>query len=283
LGKTGSKPINVKPASFILLLLLSVFHPARIFSQPDSLLLSDSLQENDTVIPWHLKLFSAGLQFSNTGTIQYFDGYSHEIMYLNSQTGLPLYNDWNGYSSFTIFPRFYSITGGCVFSDTTKNIRVRVAGTFIHKKDSMEYGSGFSINDTVFGRVGAEVSSLAGVVGTLSKQSRRFFKIFRAYAGVEGELDFGWRSKIRLYEFTYDYGDQEILELNQFNAFGRPHLALFGGACLGLESRFLKNAGIYAEVRSGIGLHWIPQEKPIGISRINICVGACYYFAEKSR
>jgi hypothetical protein len=270
--KTGLK--RIEKMKKWLTLFLFAFWAQLSFSQA-----GEDLPDDDAVPrpPIHLKKVAVGGMIYS-GTSQFFDSYTREVMYLNAQSGLLLYQDWDVYSAYTVTPVYKGAGGFISFADSARKFRVRLAATFSQRNDSMAYRSGFAVNDTIYGRDGHEVTRFVGVNAGFFKYTRPVLKFLRFHCGADVEAGLAATSKIVFYEFAYDYGDQVIVELDEFHAPGRLRLNLYFGAMIGTEILLGPHLALSAEVRTGVGLHWIPKEKPLGISRNNWIVGTAWYF-----
>lgn len=215
--------------------------------------------------------------FISDGNTQYFEGFNQRVLYNNASAGLPIYSDWEVYSNQVLIPKFFKAGAYVSFMDTVRKLKVRVGGYYYHRKDTMAYVSGFAINDTIFGRQAYEQAGFAGVSLSGMKTSRKLFKTLRLYGGAMLELSFASGSKIDYLEYSYDYGDERIIELNIFNTNGKPRMDGYLSAILGLETYFFNRVGFTFEVRSGVGLHVILKEPAVGISKTVVAGGLNYY------
>lgn len=211
------------------------------------------------------------------GNTQYFEGFNHTLLYNNATAGLPIYSDWNVYSNNILIPRYRSINIYVSHMDTVRNLKTRLGAFFYGRQDSMLYVSAFAVNDTIFGRQASEKTSFGGISGSAMITTKQLFKFLRLYGGASLEIGLSPSSKIHFVEYALDYGDQRIIEYNEFEAKGKPRLDFYGSAVLGLETCFANRIGFTFEARSGAGLHLIVNEPAIGISKIVLFGGLNYY------
>lgn len=268
--------MNLKRFFFLLFSLVSSF-----LASPYIL----PAQEGDTVwfaekepkVPTHFVFYNIGMGYSD-GNVQFFDGYNHEIMYTNAQAGLPLYNDWIVYSGYGMIPRYSSFALTAGMADTVKNLRLSFGVGSFFKEDSLFYTGGYAVQDTIYGRSGSETARYYSAHFGGYKTTRRLAKVFRLYTGAELEFAFSPTANIRFFEFQYDYGDDKIIQENRFDARGKARANIYGSAIVGLETIFWNRVGFYTEVRSGIGVHWVPKQGTFGLSRIAYQAGIRFYF-----
>lgn len=231
-------------------------------------------------LSFHLQTF--GLSWVD-GSMQFFEGYGHQILYANAQSGLPIYPDWQAYSRGIVIPSYYQFGSYIAFVDSIRGYKLRLGVHYSHRSDSMAYGSDFAINDTVFGRRASE----KGAFGTVSfggmKQTRKILNFLRFHGGAEFEIGMSPKSKIAFAEYSYDIGDKKIIEYNEFRAKGNPRFLVFGSAILGLETTFLNSFGFTAEVKSGLGAQLVVKEKGFGMARTSYHFGLNYYLFEYKR
>lgn len=216
-----------------------------------------------------------GVSFGNT---QYFEGFNHTLLYNNASSGLPIYSDWDVYSNNILIPRYFSVNAFISHMDTVRNLKTRLGAFVYSRRDSMVYVSGFAINDTIFGRQASERAVFAGVSGAAMITTRQLWHFLRMYGGASLELGFSPSSRIEFVEYSLDYGDQRIIEYNEFFANGKPRMDFYVSALLGLETCFANRFGFTLEARSGAGLHMILNEPAIGVSKIVLFGGINYYF-----
>lgn len=228
-------------------------------------------------IPVHLKWVGVGVNFF-TGNAQYFESYTHEVMYLNAQGGLPLYNDWEFWNDRYFTPVYAGASAGLDFVDTLHKFRLSLSGEFSLRHDTLQYTSGFSVNDTVFARFGTERTSFGGINVGFFKFTRLLLHVVRFHAGGDATAALTFSSRLHLDEFSYDFGQQRVFDLVEYDAKGRLRTQFFLGARAGVEFVLARHLSITGEVRTGVGMHWIPQEKPLGISRNNWILGTGWYF-----
>ena len=223
--------------------------------------------------------FSAGLNWVD-GSTNYFEGYSYERLRSNVQVGtlgFPIHNDWLLYTPFTTQPRYFEVGGFFQLADTNLNLRLRFSGSYTELYDSMFYQSGFSVDDTVYRRIGVENSNMINLGASMMKTSRNFGKFLRFYAGGMGEVFAATRSRIEYRESAYDISEDRNIQANEYEFNGKPRLNLYGSAVVGMELTFFRRLGITGEVRSGIGTQIKVGEKPAGVAKTLYMVGVQYY------
>lgn len=258
-----------------MLLLLAALATPVVAQDQDTIWFTEKKPKEPTVFHF----YQAGLAFAD-GNIQYFDGFSQEVLYTNSRSGLPLYSDWMVFSGFSVLPKYYSFYGSAGFADTTKNLRLRFGGGFYHKEDSLYYTGGYAVHDTIFIRTGSEAATYFSAHVAGLKTSRKLLHVLRLYTGAELELGFAPTSRVRFHEYEYDFGEDKILHANHFNSTGKARANVLGTAIVGVEAVFGSRIGFHAEARSGIGLHWVPKQGAYGLSRIGYQVGMNLYFLD---
>lgn len=237
-------------------------------------------QEEEETKSKKWKFHSVGVAFMD-GNAQFFDAYNHEVLIGNSRAGLPIYGDWQAYQPSSIMPEYFQAGIHAGILDTTRNIRLRFGFAYSQRRDSMAYVSGFAINDTIFGRNASEQASYYSLMVTGIKATRKkIAKLFRFYGGAVLEVAFSPRSEINFLEYSYDFGDMKILELNEFPVSGKPRFQLFANALVGLEVVIAKRIGVFGELRSGIGGHIVIGERPAGIAKNIWLAGLHYYFLD---
>jgi len=226
---------------------------------------------------WKLYSLSAGYM---GGSVQFFDGYNVDILYANARSGLPLYPDWNVFSQAALMPEWWQAGAQVGIVDTTGGLRLRFGLNFAHKHDSMSYVSGFAVNDTIYGRDAGEEYNMFSATFAGIRSTRKLFNFLRVYIGAEMEVGLIPGSDIRFLEYSYDFGDQRIVDLNRFEVEGKARLNLFGSALVGVETMFAKRFGFSAEVKSGIGIHLVINENTIGLSKTGYFLSLNYYFRD---
>lgn len=240
---------------------------------------SDSLYvEEDTFqmppVRFHLQTFSATFM---DGSVQFFEGFDHEILYADASSGLPLYTDWHLYSRGTQLPSYYQYGVQVGLTDTLRALRLRLGLQYAHREDSLRYTSDFYTNDTILGRYGTERGAFVGVSISGLKQSRKLLRFLRLYGGAELELGLSPRGRIAFTEYSYDFSEQRVLEQNDFTADSKPRLTVFANAILGFETIFAKRLGLVGELRSGLGSQIVVKQRARGIARTTFQVGVQYY------
>jgi hypothetical protein len=232
----------------------------------------DSLQMPP--VRFHLQTLSAAVM---DGNVQFFEGYSHEILYSDASSGLPLYSDWVLYSNSQLLPKYFQAGVQAGFTDTLRALRLRLGLQYAHRVDSLAYTSDFFTNDTVLGRLGSERGGFVGISVAGIKQSKKLLGFLRLYGGAELELGLSPRGRISFAEYSYDLGDQQLLDYNRFSAFSKPRMSVFVNALLGFETVFAQRFGIIGELRSGLGSQIVVKEKAKGMARTAIQLGLQYY------
>jgi hypothetical protein len=252
-------------------------------AQQDSAYAGMEMEDSIPPLPpvsFHLHEF--GLDWVD-GSVQFFEGYDAQILYANSQSGLPIYPDWGLYSRTPILPRYYQMGVHAAVVDSVRGLKLRISGFYSHREDSMNYGSDFHVNDTVYGRIAAEKGGFGSVAVAAIKQSRKLFGFLRFYGGAELELGLSPRSKILFQEYAADTGDDRLVEYNEFQAIGKPRFNVFGTAILGLETVFFKRFGFLFEIKSGLGWQLVIEEKAFGMGRTTYHAGLNYYLFDFNR
>ena len=181
------------------------------------------------------------------GNTQYFEGFNNLLMYNNASSGLPVYSDWDVYSNEVLIPKYFSAELYISFMASVRNLKTRLGAFFYKRSDSLAYVSGFAINDTIFGRQGIEHAYFGGVSGAAMITTRKLLHFFRLYGGASLEIGVSPTSKIGFLEYSLDFGEQRILELNEFRATGKPRLDFYGSAILGVETCFASKFGFSFE------------------------------------
>ncbi len=220
--------------------------------------------------------YNVGLGYTD-GTMQYFEGYNHNILYSNARAGLPLYSDWNLYSQLTTFPSYFQMGGWAQIADTSKRLRMRFGLTYFNRSDTMLYTSALGTNEMIFGRGATEETNFIGFQFGLFKTTRRILKGVYLYGGADSELGILINSKIEFFEYSYDTQKGMVVEENHFPVKGRLRTSPIVSALIGLELRPYKWIGIIAEARSGVGGSWVINEGFFGISRTNLSLGLSLY------
>lgn len=215
-----------------------------------------------------------------TGNVQFFDGYNSDILYANASSGLPLYPDWNVFSQAALLPEWWQAGAQVGLVDTTGGLRLRFGANFARKRDSLSYVSGYAINDTIFGRDAGEEYNVFSLSMAGIRSTRKLFNFLRVYIGAEMEIGLIPGSDIRFIEYSYDFGDQRIVDLNRFDVDGKARLNLFGSALVGIETMFAQRFGFSAEVKSGIGLHLVVNENTSGLSKTGFFFSLNYYLRD---
>lgn len=249
-----------------------------VFGQTDSI----SVDTIPSLPPLSLHLHTLSLSWVD-GNVQFFEGYDHEILYANAQSGLPIYPDWPAYSRGVVQPKYFQFGAQVAFVDSIRGIKFRLGGYYSRRSDSMAYGSDFAINDTVFGRRASEKGAFGSISFAGMKQSRKLLGIFRFHGGAELELGLSPQSRISYAEYSYDLGENKIIEYNEFSALGKPRFLVFGSAILGMETIFLHRLGFTAEVKSGLGAQIVVKEKSFGMARTSYHFGINYYLFDYKR
>lgn len=231
-------------------------------------------------IRFHLQTVSASWM---DGNVQFFEGFSQEILYADASSGLPLYSDWHLYSNSSILPTYYQMGVQMGLTDSVRGLRLRLGIQYARRHDSLAYGSDFYTNDTVLGRLGAEYGGFGGISVAGLKQTRKLMGFLRLHGGAELEVGISPRSKIRVSEYAYDLSEQRLLEYNVFDARGKPRMNVFVNAILGLETIVAKRVGIVAEVRSGLGAQIVVRQRAYGMARTTYQLGLQYYLWDYNR
>ena len=250
----------------------------RVFAQTDTIS-SDTLQP---LPPLSFHLQSIGLSWVD-GNVQFFEGYDHEILYADAESGLPIYPDWPAYSRGVIQPQFYQFGANIAFVDSIRGLKLRFGAYYAHRSDSFAYGSDFAINDTIFGRIASEKGNFGSVSFAGMKQSRKLFGFLRFHGGAEIEVGLSPSSRISFTEYAYDLGEDRLIEYNTFNASGKPRFNLFCSAILGMETVFWNHIGFTAEVKSGLGAQLVVKERGFGMARTSYHLGLNYYLFNYNR
>lgn len=217
------------------------------------------------------------------GSVQFFEGYDASILYADAQSGLPIYPDWGLYSRFAILPKYYQFGLRAALVDTIRGVKLRFGAAYSHREDSVNYGSDYQVNDTVYGRIASEKGSFGSISFAALKQSRKVLKCIRFYGGVKVELGLSPTSKILFTEYAADLGEDRYVEYNEFRAKGKPRFNVSGTALLGLETVFFKHFGFLFEVESGLGWQLVVNEKAFGMGRTTYHVGLSYYLFDYNR
>jgi hypothetical protein len=268
------------------LYILSLFMLANCaFAQRGTLYIEtqDSMRDSFPPLPppaFHLH----DIGVSKTGgSVQFFQGYDARILYADAQSGLPIYPDWGLYSRTTVFPTFYQYGAHCSVVDTVRGLKLRFSANYSHRLDSMEYGSDFIVNDTIYGRRASEEGSFGSVAIAGLKQSRTILGFLRLHGGAELELGLSPTSRIAFVEYSFDYGAEQIVDYNEFRAKGKPRFSAYATAIMGMEATFFKHFGFSAEVKSGLGAQLVVKEKAFGMGRTTYHLALNYYFFDYKR
>lgn len=217
------------------------------------------------------------------GSVQFFEGYDARILYSDAQSGLPIYPDWGLYSRGALLPAYYQMGVRVGLVDTVRGVKLRVSGLYSHREDSMNYGSDFHVNDTVYGRIASEKGSFGALAVAGIKQSRKILGFLRFHGGAEIEVGLSPRSRIDFTEYAVDAGEQRYVEYNEFKAVGKPRFNVYGNAILGLETVFFKHWGFVLEVKSGLGWQLVVKERAYGMGRTTYHAGISYYLFDFHR
>ena len=277
-------PRKIKGPLKGLLLFFFLFLPffsSHVYSQSETSVL-DSIRADTNSrgkAKKHWIPFAAGAYFSDGGA-NYFDGYTYEILRANvnaGNLGFPIHNDWNLYSPFSTSPTFSDFGAYFHLADTNLNLRLRFAGSWMERSDSMHYQGSFAVNDTVSIRIGTERSRMAGLGVTVMRTTRNYGRFFRLYAGGMFEMYGTTRTAITYKECNYDLSEQRIVEQIPYTFRGKPRLNIYGSAVIGAEFTFFQRIGLTAEVRSGIGPQFKAGEKTLGIAKTAFMLGAHAY------
>jgi hypothetical protein len=250
---------------------------------PEIFIPTDSMRDSFPPLPpvafhWH----DIGLAWTD-GSAQFFQGYDARILYADAQSGLPIYPDWGLYSRSTVFPTFFQVGGHASIVDTVRGLKLRFSANYSQRFDTMDYGSDFVINDTVYGRMASEKGSFGSIALAGLKQSRKLLGIFRFHGGAEVELGLSPSSRITFVEYSFDYGAEQIVEYNAFQASGKPRFTGYATAILGMEAVFFKHFGFTAEVKSGLGAQLVVKERVFGMGRTTYFLALNYYLFDYNR
>jgi hypothetical protein len=269
------------------IVILLAFAPSFVLAQvpvdtvktdtSDTFLYPWEMEEEEKDSAGKLVFYQIGVGGS-LGNTQYFEGFNHALLYNNATSGLPIYSDWGVYSNNILIPRYRSLNIYLSHMDTVRNLKTRLGAFFYEREDSMLYVSAFAVNDTIFGRQAREKAGFGGISGSAMITTKQLFRFLRLYGGASLEIGFSPGSKIHFVEYALDYGDQRIIDYNEFFSKGKPRIDFYGSAILGLETCFAGRVGFSLEARSGAGLHLIVNEPAIGISKIVVFGGLNYYF-----
>lgn len=232
--------------------------------------------------PLKFYLHDVGVDWTD-GSAQFFQGYDARILYADAQSGLPIYPDWGLYSRSTVFPTFFHVGAHAAIVDTVHGLKLRFSGNFTHRLDSMEYGSDFLVNDTVYGRAASERGNFGSASLAVLKQSRKIFGFLRFHGGAEAEIGLSPTSKITFVEYSFDYGAEQFVEYNEFRAKGKPRFTGYAMAILGMEAVFFKRLGFTAEVKSGLGAQLVVKERIFGMGRTTYYLALNYYLFDYNR
>ncbi len=249
-----------------------------IFAQSDSVIVYSA----PPLPPVSFHLQTLALSWVD-GNVQFFEGFDHEILYANAQSGLPIYPDWQAYSRGVIQPKYYQFGAHVAFADSVRGLKLRLGAYYSRRSDSMAYGSDFAITDTVFGRRASEKGAFGSISFAGIKQSRKLLSFIRFHGGAELELGLSPKSRISYAEYAYDLGENRVLEYNEFTAAGKPRFLAFCSAILGFETIFLHRVGFTAEVKSGLGAQIVVKEKSFGMARTSYHFGLNYYLFDYKR
>lgn len=226
--------------------------------------------------PVRFRIHTFGAAYQD-GRLQFFNGYNREIVYANAISGLPLYSDWHLFSATSPLPEYFQAGINVGLTDSSKALRLRLGGVLMKRRDSVAYSGGYFINDTIWGRQIKEEATFLGVSVAALKQSRKLLKCLRLYGGAELEVALTTRSQIELLEYSFDVGEERILDLNEFKADGKPHMDCFLNAVVGLEFILGRKVGFYAEVKSGLGTQLAVKETAFGMARTAWSAGLQVY------
>ena len=212
------------------------------------------------------------------GMVQYFDGYTEKIFNANVRSGVPRRADWDYFGNSAYRPSYAQAGLYMHFLHTKKNYRGRVTLSWAQRADTMHYQSMFTTADTLYGRAAIEKVGFLSLGLTAMKTSKLLWKFLRIYGGIEVEFAFSSTSKIRYWEYKYNFDSMKFEDYGQYEGKGKPRLDLYASALVGLEICFLKRMGITIEGKSGFGGHFILAESPAGISKTGYMLGLNYYF-----
>lgn len=217
------------------------------------------------------------------GSVQFFEGYDAQILYADAQAGLPIYPDWGLYSRNALLPKYYQLGLRAALVDTVRGVKLRLGAAYSYREDSVNYGSDFQVNDTVYGRLASEKGGFGSVSFAALKQSRKVLRCLRFYGGVKVEVGLSPTSKILFSEYAADIGEDRYVEYNQFRAKGKPRFNVSGTALLGFETVFFKHIGFLFEVESGLGWQLVVKERAFGMGRTTYHAGLSYYLFDYNR
>lgn len=243
----------------------------------------DSMRDSFPPLPptaFHFQ--DVGVSWTN-GAVQFFQGYDARILYADAQSGLPIYPDWGLYSRSTVFPTFFQVGAHASVVDTVRGLKLRFSANYSRRSDTMDYGSDFVVNDTVYGRLASEKGSFGSVAVAGLKQSRKVLGFVRFHGGAELELGLSPTSRISFIEYSFDFGDERIVDYNEFRANGKPRFTGYATAILGMETVFFKHFGFTAEVKSGLGAQLVVKEKAFGMGRTTYHLALNYYIFDYKR
>ena len=255
----------------------------RVGAQVDSIAVGDSLQDTTPPLPpvkFHFQ--EVGVDWID-GSVQFFEGYDARILYADAQSGLPIYPDWGNYSRGVVLPKYYQVGLHAGLVDTVRGIKLRLSAFYSHRQDSMNYGSDYTINDTMFGRIASEKGSFVTLGFAGIKQSRMLFGFLRFHGGAEIELGLSPASRIAFEEYAADIGEDRVIAYNEFKTTGKPRFLLQGSAILGLETVFGKHFGFTLEVKSGLGWQIVIESAAFGMGRTTYHAGLNYYLFDYNR
>jgi hypothetical protein len=252
-------------------------------AQPDSLAPDSMWVLLDTLPPAKFRLQTLSASWMD-GNVQFFEGYSQPILYADAQSGLPIYSDWIAYQrANSILPAYFQLSGSISLLDSVRGIKLRLSASYSHREDSMAYGSQFTINDTIYGRLASEKGSFGSVSVAGIKQSRKIFNCIRFHGGAEVEVGLSPVSRIEFAEYSSDLGAGLIVDYNEFRSVGKPRFMVMANAILGLETVFFKHFGFTVEVKSGLGAQLVVKEKAFGQARTAYHLGINYYLWDYNR
>gem|GEM_PF-2140244 len=261
----------------ILIFLFTGFTGQFLWSQDDGVVTVE-----DSIPPLEFHLQSFGTSFRD-GSTQFFDGYNYQILLANSQSGLPLFFDWNNYQGEILLPNYQQFEVHAGLVDTTRGIKLRGGVTYFNRFDSMATTSFLARDDTILGRNAGERTTFYGITVGCMKMSRKLGNFVRLYGGAEIEMLFSRRSDISFVEYAYDFGDNEFLSRNNFEVVGKPKFNFFGSALLGFETIFFKHFGFFGEIKSGMGTQIVLREGRFGMAKTAYHLGLNYYLFDYKR
>lgn len=224
------------------------------------------------------KLTSVGANWTD-GFLQYVNGFNNELLFSNARAGLPVHTDWNLYGQSVSPVNYFQFGTQMNLWNSKKKVRIRPHIAYSRRGDTLFYTSIFSRDDTILGRTAHETTTFITLGSTFLKSSKLIWKTLRFYGGADVELAFAPTSKVDYWEYQFDLGDETFVELAEWHVKGKPRINLYLSAVIGFEVHFLKYVGLFAEVKSGMGGHFILVERPGFLSKTVYSAGFNVYWS----